>query len=420
MRYIFVKFPNSHSIRFEKQVGFCWGYAQIFKTWFDSFDFYSLDEINKHLNNDKKVLFIGVPDYCDKVDYFIDDSFYKTKEYEHLKEICEKDRDLYIVFCSFKDGSSTYYGDGNSYLNKLYEVVDKLGVKFDNTMVITKFADPEFEFNKVAKELNRIPFKNVSWNWSYLVDWDIEETTKKEKHFICLNRIRKPHRLYIGYLLWKNSLIDNNVFSYWSYYGDEMELVEKNFFPDGKEYEVKMLAYEFGIRDRESSRKFLSNIPYKADKIDNIVDKDYSYIVTEEMKELYKKSFLNIITEDKWYSNSIDEKVSVTEKVFKAIKSKQPFLVVGQPNTLRHLKRLGFKTFDKWFDESYDSIDKLKTRTDLVFSEVKRICSYDMEKINSIYNEMEEILEYNYSLIKLLSSKEYFLDNINLTLGIKE
>src|SRR5210317_1308861 len=420
MKYFFVNYPDSLAVRFEKKVGFCWGYAQIFPTWFDNFDFYSLDKINKHLNNDKNVLFLGIPDYCDKLDYFIDDSFYKTKEYEYLKKICEKDKDLYIVFCSFKDGTSTYYGDGNSYLSKLYEVVDKLGVKFDNTLVITKFADSEIEFNEVAKKLNRIPFKNVSWNWSYLVDWDIEEKTRKEKHFICLNRIRKLHRLYIGYLLWKNSLIDNNVFSYWSYCGDEMELVEENFFPNGRKHEVDVLTNSFGIRDRRSIREFLSNVPYKADKIDNIVDMDYSYIVTDEMKELYKKSFLNVITEDKGSSYFMNEKVSITEKVVKALKSKQPFLVIGQANTLTHLKRLGFKTFDTWFDESYDSVDSIKTRTDLVFSEIKRICSYDMEKINSIYNEMEETLEYNYSLIKLLSSREYFLDNINLTLGIKE
>jgi len=101
-------------------------------------------------------------------------------------------------------------------------------------------------------------------------------------------------------------------------------------------------------------------------------------------------------------------------------------MIIGQPLILKYLKRLGFKTFDKWWDESYDTIFKkslnpvqnIALRTESVVVEIEKLCKLDMEEINLMYEDMKEVLEHNYNHINKLASKEYFLKKLDITLDI--
>ena len=46
----------------------------------------------------------------------------------------------------------------------------------------------------------------------------------------------------------------------------------------------------------------------------------------------------------------------ITEKTFKPIIANQVFIIIGPRGILKKLRSLGFKTFDKFFDESYDDL----------------------------------------------------------------
>ena len=47
-------------------------------------------------------------------------------------------------------------------------------------------------------------------------------------------------------------------------------------------------------------------------------------------------------------------------------------MVYGKKGYLKLLKRLGFKTFNKIFDESYDNIDNREERAKFIANEMKR------------------------------------------------
>ena len=49
--------------------------------------------------------------------------------------------------------------------------------------------------------------------------------------------------------------------------------------------------------------------------------------------------------------------IFISEKTWKPIMVGHPFIMVGNKNNLKFLKDLGYKTFDKWIDESYDDIE---------------------------------------------------------------
>jgi hypothetical protein len=65
----------------------------------------------------------------------------------------------------------------------------------------------------------------------------------------------------------------------------------------------------------------------------------------------------------RWYSQTafsmvietvVSDRLFISEKSFKPLAHKHPFLIYGTPGTLQHLRSLGFQTFDHIVDESYD------------------------------------------------------------------
>jgi uncharacterized protein YejL (UPF0352 family) len=75
-----------------------------------------------------------------------------------------------------------------------------------------------------------------------------------------------------------------------------------------------------------------------------------------------------------------------------------PFVLVGPAHNLKYLKSYGFKTFDRWFDESYDDIEDPSERMAAIIKTMEQICSYSLEELQNILLEMVPILEHNYNL----------------------
>lgn len=102
--------------------------------------------------------------------------------------------------------------------------------------------------------------------------------------------------------------------------------------------------------------------------------------------------FVNIITETLFDMNSI----FISEKSYKPIYMCQPFIIFGNPHSLKKLKELGYKTFDKWWDESYDNETDTNKRFDKIVNVLEIISNWDMDKCFEIKKEMQDILIHNY------------------------
>lgn len=81
---------------------------------------------------------------------------------------------------------------------------------------------------------------------------------------------------------------------------------------------------------------------------------------------------------------------------FKGIATKRPFIILGVPGTIKYLQDLGFKTFNKWWDESYDLESDFETRTDMIISLIDQISNYSVSRLQEICVEMDETLQHNY------------------------
>jgi hypothetical protein len=101
----------------------------------------------------------------------------------------------------------------------------------------------------------------------------------------------------------------------------------------------------------------------------------------------------HVVSETVFYYN----KKHLTEKIFKPIVNKRPFLLVGAPGNLAYLKSYGFKTFDNWIDESYDLEADPTRRLEMITEQLSVICNLDNSQLDSMYQEMMPIIEHNYN-----------------------
>ncbi len=109
--------------------------------------------------------------------------------------------------------------------------------------------------------------------------------------------------------------------------------------------------------------------------------------------KLWKSGLWHVVTETVFYHN----KLHLTEKIFKPIVAQRPFVLAAAPGNLAYLRGYGFKTFDRWIDESYDDIADPDLRLQAIVNELKRICALSQQQLKSMHMEMQEVLEYNFN-----------------------
>ena len=103
-------------------------------------------------------------------------------------------------------------------------------------------------------------------------------------------------------------------------------------------------------------------------------------------------AFWHVVTETVYFL----PKLHLTEKVFKPIVAQRPFILVAAPGNLAYLKSYGFKTFDRWIDESYDQEEDHYVRIEKITREIEKLCALSKTELDTMYNEMKDILVYNY------------------------
>ena len=99
------------------------------------------------------------------------------------------------------------------------------------------------------------------------------------------------------------------------------------------------------------------------------------------------------------------------EKPFKPIAIMQPFIIHGDYLSIQNLKTMGYRTFDKWIDHSYDSIADFKSRTFTLGEEIHRLNNISHVTWSEMLYEMKEDLIYNKENLKLAWTR-YNIDNL--------
>ena len=106
---------------------------------------------------------------------------------------------------------------------------------------------------------------------------------------------------------------------------------------------------------------------------------------------VWKSSFLHVVLE------TVVDRQHLTEKIFKPVVLRQPFVLVGGIGSLEYLRSYGFKTFGSFWDESYDEIENLDERMQAIADIVNNIGAMSLNELESMRTGMQEILDHNYN-----------------------
>jgi hypothetical protein len=216
-------------------------------------------------------------------------------------------------------------------------------------------------------------FAALDWfrNYKYL-DCSHKVPTKL---FICLNHLLTNNRSYRLYLLscLKQSNLDK--LGHISAPLLESNLVNNELLNRDSRLSVDAKKHIYKNLMKQAVPKTLDEVNYNGASADL---SPYGY-----------DALWHVVTETVYYDHSLH----LTEKIFKPIVSKRPFILVGAPGNLAYLKRYGFKTFDRWIDESYDNETDPTKRIDMITTQLEALSEIDLP---TQQKEMQEVLEYNH------------------------
>ena len=227
-------------------------------------------------------------------------------------------------------------------------------------------------------------FAALDWYRDYQYYSEVE--CQYTKVFMSLNRLvtnDRSYRLALVSLFLEKNLIDKGVVSLhlndqgWGDWKAELTSADTKLSP----YQIELITKHVGqlsgsiIADTDQPRGSLS-----ADS-------------GPPQLKFNQSALWHVVSETVFYY----DKLHLTEKIFKPIVSKRPFILVAAPGNLAYLKSYGFRTFDRWIDESYDNEKDHQTRLEKIATEIEKLCNLSPADLKKMHQEMREILEFNFN-----------------------
>ena len=105
------------------------------------------------------------------------------------------------------------------------------------------------------------------------------------------------------------------------------------------------------------------------------------------------ESLLYLVTE----TVATGRRLHLTEKTFKPICLRMPFMLVGTRGSLAYLRSYGFKTFGHLWDESYDDEINDHQRLEKIAFTLRALDVLPAEEKQRLFDLAQEVCEYNYN-----------------------
>jgi hypothetical protein len=283
------------------------------------------------------------------------------------------------------DGSNIIFLGGSNF-QEYYEKHPKSKVKIYNGHLFIKgYADMMLQFPTIG---------NLGYMCELFEEKDLNINKIRPYKFLCNNKtMTKEHRASMAYFTIKYDLLNQGKFSF-------IQKVDKNTLTSQIS---KIIQNPF----EEYIQKIVDILPYELDTHHLSPNEKTNFGATNNMKDWYGDTYINLVTETFFGKN-----VFLSEKIFKPLSNLQPFIVLGDYLTLTELKRLGFKTFEPFIDESYDLEIDPKVRISKIEKEIEKLKNKSIEEIHNWYYSIKDILLHNqkhmYSFEKYECFEEIF------------
>lgn len=243
---------------------------------------------------------------------------------------------------------------------------------------------------------------------------NLNEKTTGEfiRNFICLNWRFTKHRQLVstflagedGYLSW--------------YFKADFDAIKKDLFFDLESWKTKHPKHYEKLKngcDIIQNQHFFSVDKNKAEaiivkdaleipifpKVEGIEFSETPALynrVANSLSDYYFHVFIDIINETRFAQPT----ANYSEKTYQAIQYMKPFILVAPPKTLEYLRSMGFKTFNEFWDESYDDEFDHGERLAKIFTLIDELFAMTNTEQRELYERITPILIHNLNRYKEL------------------
>jgi hypothetical protein len=186
-----------------------------------------------------------------------------------------------------------------------------------------------------------------------------------------MNAFSKPHRFEMINFLYRYNLQNKGHISWLNRHGEPIRRYSRYY--SGLEYNVfdcKTLELDFTGPELSIASQQL------------------------QVPSQYREACFDIVNE----SSANDDDIFITEKTWKAILQKTPFIIFGSKNSHKHLEEyFGIKPYIELFDYKFDGLNLDERFHSIKHDNLVRLINMDIHKLNEIVNsnKMQDLLEYN-------------------------
>ena len=301
-----------------------------------------------------------------------------TLEFDPLSyfdEILLRDTNLKIIFdCSGEVSHIDF-----PYFRNFLKSYKARNLNFSNFYYLTADAIEK----QVHKNTSNVYYINVVDSYFNKNNCKIINSDKKY-HFSCLTRKPRYWRSKLIYLIQKN----NN-------------LKSKSLCSHPKINDSNPISDHTGFDVEDQMLDFFINSPALQVSTDKPLQENMHFNdIMSHLPEVYSQICFDVCMEA--YQEGPHQAIS--EKTLKPMVNLVPTIIWGTPgiNTVL-LSQLGFKTYEDWFDLSFDNELDTEKRLQMLFLEINRVCSMlDNMSINERIqwqNKNIQILNHNRNLV---------------------
>lgn len=216
--------------------------------------------------------------------------------------------------------------------------------------------------------------------------------------FVCLNGVQRQHRLLLLCYLADLGIIDNNIISYHfaqstadhtnvkkfvDYKNSEFDVILRSTIPyTNLNDDIVFSSHDLAVLNQHSGRF-----------VNQDFTQDCNYDVLDYQPDILQQALIYIVTE----TTFAYPYPSISEKFFKAVASKKPFILISSPGSLDKVKQLGFKTFCDFWSEDYDTMQDGSQRLQAVINVIDQLNHMTLEQLQQYSEQMRDIVEYNFN-----------------------
>lgn len=203
------------------------------------------------------------------------------------------------------------------------------------------------------------------------------------KMFNVLQKRPRVHRMWFFKYLVDAELIENNIISM-------------------NEFNYQLTYFNDRVMDREDYDRLAKLLPLAPTdnpanyNKDNFTSGEGGIYILSLNDQTMLDSWCTVVSEASYGKSELS--CFLSEKTFKPIACSHPFIIVGSKGSLANLRKMGYKTFSPYIDESYDDLEDWD-RLEAITKEMVRLNQMTHTERVIWFKSLADILNYNYNML---------------------